>query len=77
MICKYFLPFSRLSFHFVGNFFCCAEGGLNVFYSAVFKKCLTQGFPGGSVVKNPPANAGDMGLIPDPRTAAKAMCHNY
>ena len=22
------------------------------------------GFPGGSVVKNPPANAGDMGLIP-------------
>ena len=23
-----------------------------------------QGFPGGSVVKNPPANAGDMGLIP-------------
>ena len=25
-----------------------------------------QGFPGGSVVKNPHANAGDMGLIPDP-----------
>ena len=23
-----------------------------------------QGFPGGSVVKNPPANAGDVGLIP-------------
>ena len=23
-----------------------------------------MGFPGGSVVKNPPANAGDMGLIP-------------
>ena len=22
------------------------------------------GFPGGSVVKNPPANAGDAGLIP-------------
>ena len=22
------------------------------------------GFPGGVVVKNPPANAGDMGLIP-------------
>ena len=22
-----------------------------------------QGFPGGSVVKNPPVNAGDMGLI--------------
>ena len=24
------------------------------------------GFPGGSVVKNPPANAGDMGSIPAP-----------
>ena len=24
------------------------------------------GFPGGSVVKNPPANAGDVGSIPDP-----------
>ena len=25
-----------------------------------------RGFPGGSVVKNPPANARDTGLIPDP-----------
>ena len=25
---------------------------------------VRMGFPGGSVVKNPPANAGDMGLIP-------------
>ena len=24
----------------------------------------SKGFPGGTVVKNPPANAGDMGLIP-------------
>jgi len=24
------------------------------------------GFPGGSVVKNPPAKAGDVGSIPDP-----------
>ena len=38
-----------------------------------FQSCLTsvskdlrdsEGFPGGSGVKNPPANAGDMGLIP-------------
>ena len=41
-----------------------------------------RGFPGGSVVKNPPANAGDTGLIPDlgrrhmPQ-ATKPMCHNY
>ena len=25
-----------------------------------------MGFPGGSVVKNPPANAGDIGSIPGP-----------
>jgi len=25
---------------------------------------LSGGFPGGSAVKNPPANAGDVGLIP-------------
>ena len=25
-----------------------------------------QGFPGGSVIKNPPTNAGVMGLIPGP-----------
>ena len=29
-------------------------------------KEITQGFPHGSVVKRPPANAGDVGLIPDP-----------
>ena len=25
--------------------------------------CNTVGFPGGSVIKNPPANVGDVGLI--------------
>ena len=29
-------------------------------------KIILEGFPGGSVVKNLPANAGDMNLIPDP-----------
>ena len=28
-------------------------------------KAPEEGFPGGSVVKNPPANAGDTVLIPD------------
>ena len=28
------------------------------------KKVLGRGLPGGSVLKNPPANAGDTGLIP-------------
>ena len=27
---------------------------------------LEMGFPGGSVAENSPANAGDMGSIPDP-----------
>ena len=27
---------------------------------------MLQDFPGGSVVKNPPANVGNAGLIPDP-----------
>ena len=29
------------------------------------KNLKKKGFPGGSVVKNPPANVGDVGLIPD------------
>ena len=31
---------------------------------------LEQDFPGDPVVKNPPANAGDIGLIPGP-----GICH--
>ena len=31
---------------------------------SVIKKLLTGGFPGGAVVKNPPANAGDTGSSP-------------
>ena len=30
------------------------------------KILANQGFPGGTVVKNPPANAGDVGSSPDP-----------
>jgi len=37
------------------------------------------GFPGGSMVKNPPANAGDRSSIPDPTClgATKLGRHNY
>ena len=31
------------------------------------KKKNGEGFPGGSVIKNPPADAGDTGLIPNLR----------
>jgi len=32
----------------------------------MLKKCINPGSLGGSMVKNPPANAGDTGSIPDP-----------
>ena len=35
-------------------------------YSQANQDGSSQGFPGDSVVKNPPANAGDTGLVPDP-----------
>ena len=40
-------------------------GSTRVRHDLSTKYSTTQGFPGGSVVKNPPANAGDMGSIPD------------
>ena len=45
-------------------------------------KMESEGFPGGAVVENPPANAGDMGSIlvrEDPTCcgATKLVCHNY
>ena len=40
---------------------CSTSGGLSPFISTY---CVPEGFPGGSVVKNPPADAGDTGSIP-------------
>ena len=42
-------------------------GGLRAGLGKV--KTGSRGFPGGSVVKNLPANAGDTGLIPGPGRA--------
>ena len=36
-------------------------------YCSVINKNEVMGFPGGSVVKNPPVNTGDMDSIPGPR----------
>ena len=33
-------------------------------FPGLFKSKLQRDFPGGAVVKNPPANAGDTGLSP-------------
>ena len=37
-----------------------------MFNLASSKKNINQGFPGGAVVENPPANAGDAGSSPGP-----------
>ena len=42
-----------------------------------FKEAQNRDFPGGSVGKNAPANAGDMGLIPGLGNSICLMCHNY
>ena len=34
------------------------------YYQSMTKNWTIQGFPGGAVVKNPPANAGDTGSSP-------------
>ena len=38
--------------------------GLSYMGFIMLRYVLSMGFPGGSVVKNPPAIAGDVGLIP-------------
>ena len=48
----------------------------------MLKKTNKQGFPGGAVVKNPPANTEDLGSSPGPgdptcRGATKPVHHNY
>ena len=52
--------------HVVANFFSQDET-FKIYSLSSFQICytvLTMGFPGNSVVKNPPDNAGDTGLIP-------------
>ena len=42
------------------------EGNFFSLIKDIHQTPTRRGFPGGSVVKNPPANAGDTGLIPGP-----------
>ena len=41
-----------------------AEKAFDKIQQTFIIKTLNRAFPGGAVVKNPPANAGDMGLSP-------------
>ena len=50
-----------------------------IYTHSTFKNKL-EGFPGGTAVKNPPANAGDTGSSSGQgrcHRATKPMCHNY
>ena len=42
----------------------CVTGGINYATVTKIQSSIIGGLPGGSVVKNPPANSGDMGLVP-------------
>ena len=53
------------------------------FNKVIWLKIETRGFPGGPVVKNPPCNVGDMGLIPSHGSKipkgfkeTKTVCHS-
>ena len=51
-------------------------------YQSQTKTLQEEGFPGGAVVKNPPANAGDTGSSPGPGRShmprsTKPVRHNY
>ena len=87
-ICKYFLPFWGLSFHlFMVSF--AVQMLLSWILAKAFSasiekwnKDIFRGFPGGAVVKNPPANAGTQvqALVwedPTCHRATKPVCHNY
>ena len=57
----------RLTLHIISpRFVCCGVGQISfpVFGPIIFHCGHTVGFPGGTVLKNPPANAGDTGLDP-------------
>ena len=45
---------------------CCSDSVLTSFFFPERHKGTDEDFPGGPLVKNLPANAGDMGLIPGP-----------
>ena len=53
--------FPSESIRWISGLFFCEEGQWSVGVAYDQNKL---GFPGGSVIKNPPANAGDAGLIP-------------
>ena len=57
--------FYEARLNFVRQAHCKKKYKQDIFSCSSVKKQL-EGFPGGTVVKNPPANVGDTGLSPGP-----------
>ena len=81
---RFQLKITNLNQFFNYNFYNESKANLlaNLVCQVILKIQITQDFPGGTVVKNPPVNAGDTGSIPgleDPTClgAAKPVRHNY
>ena len=55
-----------------GLYFLIGRKGLG-FVCCLSQEMMTKGFPGGAVVKNLPANAGDTGSIPGPEKIPNAV----
>ena len=70
-MCFCFSPFSfALSEYFLMYHFSCFNNFFNVYFKSYFLKAQIifeshfGGFPGDSVIKNPPASAGDVDSVP-------------
>ena len=48
---------------------------LGIYVAKEYKKYIHGDFPGGTVVKNPPANAGDTGSSPGPERSHMPQCN--
>ena len=77
-----FNPNYRKGVAFLSLWFPLQMGGTEMPLQLSSLKQFGEGFPGGSVVKNPLADAGDKGLIPGSRKIPRAaeqlsLCHNY
>ena len=58
--------FTRISYQLIFSSYLNSPVVLRMYFIAAFLKNINLDFPGGAVVKNPPANARDTGLSPGP-----------
>ena len=61
-----FLEENEFILYFSDNLYITSLGRLELYLTITLHSKVPEGFPGGAVVKNPPANAGDTGSSPGP-----------